>query len=129
MDKALLDQLAARAEQKERERMEVRKFSVGGIEMDFHKPPQMSLLEFIGALGDAKGAREIFRAQLALIYDCCPALQDPALHTAIGVVDPTDVPLKLMDIGEVGSLAEQLGAWLGITEDSDAPLEDMAKNS
>ena len=123
MEKMLLDQLAERAAQKERERREVRKFSVGGVEMEFRKPPQMDLLAFVGALGDAEGMQEIFRAQLALIYDCCPALQDPALHAAIGVVDPTDTPLKLMDIGEIGSLAEELGAWLGITE------EDAAKNS
>lgn len=123
MEKILLDQLAARAAQKERERSAVRKFSVGGVEMEFRKPSQMDLLTFIGALGDAEGMQEIFRAQLALIYDCCPALQDPALHAAIGVVDPTDTPLKLMDIGEIGRLAEALGVWLGITE------EDIAKNS
>lgn len=129
MEKALLDRLSARAAQKERERQEMRRFSVGEVEMDFRKPAQMDLLTFVGALGDAESAQEIFRAQMALIYDCCPALQDPALHEAIGVIDPMDVPLRLMDIGEIGSLAAQLGAWLGITAEDNTLSEDLAKNS
>ena len=45
MDKKLLEQLAARAEQKEKDRLEVKTFSVGGVDMLFHKPAQADQLD------------------------------------------------------------------------------------
>ena len=53
-------------------------------------------------------------------------MQDPELHTALGVTDPYDVIWALMDVREVNELAACLFTWLGlIAGDED---EDPAKN-
>ena len=56
MDKKLLEQLAARAEQKAKDRLEIKVFSVGGVDMQFHKPKQAAQLEYYGTLAEADGA-------------------------------------------------------------------------
>ena len=58
MDKKLLEQLAARAEQKEKDRLEVKTFSVGGVDMLFHKPAQADQLDYVEAINEASGARD-----------------------------------------------------------------------
>ena len=71
MDKKLLDQLAARAEQKAKDRLAVKVFSVGGVDMQFHKPKQAEQLEYYGTLAEAEGAETLIPLCAQLIYDCC----------------------------------------------------------
>ena len=120
MDKKLLDALAAKAEQRKADKAKVIQFKVGGQLLDFVKIGHTAQL-------DAYEAFLAAREQPAqLIYDCCPALQDTELHTALGVTDPYDVIWALMDVREVNELAASLFAWLGlIAGDED---ENPAKN-
>ena len=105
MDKKLLDALAAKAEQRKVDKTKAKQFEVGGQMLDFVKIGHTAQLD---------------------AYEACPALQDPELHTALGVTDPYDVIWVLMDVREVNALAASLFAWLGlIAGDED---EDPAKN-
>ena len=117
MDKKLLDALAAKAEQRKADKTKAKQFEVGGQLLDF-------VNEAFLAARDQPAQMLNIGAQL--IYDCCPALQDTELHTALGVTDPYDVIWVLMDVREVNALAASLFAWLGlIAGDED---EDPAKN-
>lgn len=137
MDNKLLEQLAARAEQKAKDRLEVRCFSVGGVQMQFAKPKQAAQLEYYGALSEASGAEALIPLCAQLIYDCCDDLHDPELHKAIGVTDPYDTVPKLLDVREIDQLGGELMQWLGLigtpvkavdgTQSTQA--EETAKNS
>lgn len=126
MDSKLLEQLAARAEQKEKDRLAVKVFSVGGVDMQFHKPKQDDQLAYVEALREIKNVRDSVAVSVSLIYDCCPDLQDPELHKTLGVVDPYDTVRKLMDIGEIDDLGAELAQWIGFLPGSQQ--EDAAKN-
>src|SRR5699024_9338799 len=114
MDKKLLEQLAARADQKAKARLEIKVFSVGGVDMKFNKPKQAEQLEYYGTLADADGAATIIPLCAQLIYDCCDDLHDPELHKAIGVTDPYDSVPKLLDVREIDQLGGELMQWLGL---------------
>ena len=114
MDSKLLEQLAARAEQKEKDRLAVKVFSVGGVKMAFRKPVQSKQLEYYGALAEATGADTVVPLCAQLIYDCCDDLHDPELHKAIGVTDPYDTVPKLLDVREIDRLGGELMQWIGL---------------
>ena len=137
MDKKLLEQLAARAEQKAKDRLEIKVFSVGGVDMQFHKPKQAEQLEYYGTLAEADGAEALIPLCAQLIYDCCDDLHDPELHKAIGVTDPYDTVPKLLDVAEIDRLGGELMRWMGLigtpVQASDGTqstqAEEAAKNS
>lgn len=127
MDKKLLDALAAKAEQRKADKTKAKQFEVGGQMLDFVKIGHIAQLDAYEAFLAARDQpSQMLDVGAQLIYDCCPALQDPELHTALGVTDPYDVIWVLMDVREVNTLAASLFAWLGlIPGDED---EDPAKN-
>lgn len=127
MDKKLLDALAAKAEQRKADKAKVIQFKVGGQLLDFVKIGHTAQLDAYEAFLAARDQpSQMLDVGAQLIYDCCPALQDPELHTALGVTDPYDVIWVLMDVREVNALAAALFAWLGlIAGDED---EDPVKN-
>ena len=137
MDQKLLEQLAARAEQKKHDRMEVKTFSVGGVDMKFHKPRQSDQLTYYGALAEAPGAEQLTPLSAQLIYDCCDDLHDPELHKTIGITDPYDTALALLDVRAIDPLGGQLMRWVGLigtpvqTDSGTASTqaEETAKNS
>lgn len=127
MDKKLLDALAAKAEQRKADKAKVIKFKVGGQLLDFVKIGHTAQLDAYEAFLAARDQpAQMLNIGAQLIYDCCPALQDTELHTALGVTDPYDVIWALMDVQEVNALAAVLFTWLGlIAGDED---EDPVKN-
>ena len=127
MDKKLLDALAAKAEQRKADKAKVIQFKVGGQLLDFVKIGHTAQLDAYEAFLAARDQpAQMLNIGAQLIYDCCPALQDTELHTALGVTDPFDVIWALMDVQEVNALAAVLFTWLGlIAGDED---EDPVKN-
>ena len=82
----------------------------------------------------SESAADTVRGCASLIYDCCPDLQDPELHKALGVTDPYDTVWTLMQPYEVDQLGGKLYRWLGLigprTDDGtpDATRVDTVKN-
>lgn len=127
MDKKLLDALAAKAEQRKADKAKVIRFKVGGQLLDFVKIGHTAQLDAYEAfLAAREQPAQMLNIGAQLIYDCCPALQDPEMHTALGVTDPYDVIWVLMDVREVNSLAAALFTWLGLIDGDED--EDPAKN-
>lgn len=97
MDKKLLDALAAKAEQRKADKTKAKQFEVGGQMLDFVKLGHTAQLDAYEAfLAAREQPSQMLDVGAQLIYDCCPALQDPELHTALGVTDPYDVIWVLM---------------------------------
>lgn len=130
MDKKLLDALAAKAEQRKAEKAKGKQFAVGGEMLDFVRIGHTAQLDAFEAFAEAQGKpSQLMAIGAQVIYDCCPALQDTALHAALGVTDPYDTVWALMDVAEVNQLANELFVWLGILpKDADTSTEDTAKN-
>ena len=127
MDKKLLDALAAKAEQRKADKAKVIQFKVGGQLLDFVKIGHTAQLDAYEAFLAARDQpAQMLNIGAQLIYDCCPALQDPELHTALGVTDPYDVIWALMDVQEVNALAAVLFTWLGLI--AGVEDEDPVKN-
>lgn len=129
MDKKLLEAFAERAEQKEKSRAETKEFELGGIKVKFVKPSQKEQLEIYESMSDATGAGDLVELSTALIYDCCPDLQDPELHKTLGVIDPYDTVRKLLDVHEIDVLGGLLMGWFGLLpQNAREKVEDLAKN-
>ncbi len=120
MDRALLTAFTERAEQKSKSRAECKKFEFPGVgELLFSKLSQRAAMNLMGEMAEASQKPgsfvSVIEAQIRLIYDCCPALQDAELQKNLGVLDPYDTVLKLLDVPEAVELAGKLGEWMGIT--------------
>ena len=115
MDKKLLDALAAKAEQRKADKAKVIQFKVGGQLLDFVKIGHTAQLDAYEAFLAARDQpAQMLNIGAQLIYDCCPALQDPELHKALGVTDPYDTVWTLMQPYEVDQLGGKLYRWLGL---------------
>ena len=125
MDQKLLETLAARAEQKEKSRAETKTFTIGETAMEFVKPSQGKMLEYFESMVESSGAAGVLSLATTMIYDCCPSLQEPELHAALGVVDPMDTDGKLLDMMEINALGNKLADWIGLNP---AAAEDTVKN-
>ena len=112
MDKKLLEALSARAEQRDEAKRKGAKFCVAGEELDFVQPGVDVKLSYAEALNSGDTAA-LLRSCANVIYDCCPALQEPELHAALGVTDPYDTVWKLMEPYEIDQLGGKLYKWLG----------------
>ena len=119
MDKRLLESLAARAEQRTKDRKEAKQFEVGGEMLTFVQPSTEAKLGYAEAML-SEGVADTVRACASLIYDCCPDLQDPELHKALGVTDPYDTVWMLMQPYEIDQLGGKLYRWLGLIGSSAA---------
>ena len=131
MDKDLLDALAARAEQRALARTEIGRFEIGGQMLDCKKLTPAQQLEYYSAMSESGGAADMIAVCVSLIYDSCPALQDPELHRMLGIADPYDAVRRLMDVRELDQLGGKLFRWNGLLSDADGgpKAEELAKNS
>ncbi len=119
MDKKLLRaELAARAEQKEKDRLEVKTFSVGGVDMLFHKPAQADQLDYVEAINEASGARDSVAVSVSLIYDCCRDLQGPSAARGARRDRPLRHGASPDGCREIDKLGAALARWIGLLPDS-----------
>lgn len=130
MNKTLLEQFAQKAEQKAQSRLEVKTFSLAGIDTPFKQLNYNEKLEYFEMLVEAgSNAFKCHNIGKQMIYDCCPTLQDDELIKTLGCVDPYDVVTKLLDIAEIDELGLKLMKWQGITkEDNNVDAEQIEKN-
>lgn len=125
------DELLAKREQREKDRLAVKEISVPGTGKGllFRKPGETKMLELFGALGDASGNTEqMLKAGDLAIYHCCEQLQDTKLHSQLGIGDPPDVVPALFTVQERNLIAGELLTWLGLIGTPAEPEEDPVKN-
>lgn len=110
----LFNALAARAEQREKEKLEVKEFKIGDTAVKFCKLNTEKELEYYEKFSEASGANELIDFCTCLIYECCPTLQEPELHKILNVVDPLDSVRKLLSAHEIDVLGGELMRWIGL---------------
>lgn len=130
MNKTLLEQFAQKAEQKAQSRLELKTFSLAGIDTPFKQLSHNEKLEYFEMLVEA-GSNVAKNNNICkqMIYDCCPSLQDDELVKTLGCVDPYDVVPKLLDIAEIDELGLKLLKWQGIMKDDKSiDIDQLEKN-
>ena len=121
--KITFDELVARREQRENDKLKVGMLTIPGtgVGLEARMPPQKAVLELYGELGSAKDTLDALRCGNHALYVCCPQLQDRALQKELGV---DENPMGILDV-----LFTQLGGealrFLGLLP----PLPKSAKDT
>ena len=85
--KITFDELVARREQRESDKLKVGMLTIPGtgVGLEARMPPQKAVLELYGELGNAQDALAALRCGNHALYVCCPQLQDRELQKELGV--------------------------------------------
>ena len=124
--KISFDELVARREQREADRLKVGMLTIPGtgVGLEARMPPQKAVLELYGELGSAQDALAALRCGNHALYVCCPQLQDRDLQKAL---DVDEDPMGILDALFTPVEQDQLGGdalrFLGLLP----PLPDKTK--
>ena len=124
--KITFDELVARREQRESDKLKVGMLTIPGTGegLEARLPPQKAVLELYGDLGNAQDALAALRCGNHALYVCCPQLQDRALQKELGV---DENPMGILDVLFTPVEQDQLGGealrFLGLLP----PLPEDAK--
>lgn len=94
--KITFDELVARREQRENDKLKVGVLQIPGtgVGLEARMPPQKAVLELYGELGSAQSALEALQCGNHALYACCPQLQDRSLQKELGVDED---PMRIID--------------------------------
>lgn len=115
--KITFDQLIARREQREADKLKVGMLTIPGTEegLEARMPSEAALLEIYGEGAAASGAGELLRCGNHALYACCPQLQDRELQKQLGVdEDPMGIIDALFSLPEQDQLGGQALRFLGL---------------
>ena len=124
--RATLDDLIARKLARDLERNETREIGIPsmGKALLFERIPDDECIGLLDGITEAAGASDVYGMYAKMLYRCCPALHDGALHTAIGASSPEDVVPLLFSAADVMTAGEALARFLGLDK-----IGDDAKNA
>lgn len=135
--KITFDQLLAKREQREADKLRVGMLKIPGTEegLEARMPSKAAILEIYGEGSAAVGPEAMLRCGNHALYACCPQLQDRELQRALGVdEDPMGIIDALFSLPEQDLLGGQALRFLGLLAeeagDGRTPetAEDTAKN-
>ena len=124
--KITFDELVARREQREADRLKVGMLTIPGtsVGLEARMPPRKAVLELYGELGSAPDALAALQCGNHALYVCCPQLQDRNLQRELGVDED---PMGILDALFTPVEQDQLGGdalrFLGLLP----PLPDKTK--
>lgn len=108
MNKVTFDdilKLKLRREEQQSETLDIEIPALGKA-LEFKSPSCVSQLDFISEVRTAGNIENSYDAYRRLVYDCCPALHNDALHDDLNVKDPYDIidmlftPIEVIEIGD-----------------------------
>lgn len=134
--KMTFDELLARKEQREADRMRIGEITVPGTDqvLEVRTPGDKAVMSIYGSLMGAESPEDALAASRKAIYDCCPALQDGKLHAALECqAEPIRVVDRLFNVAEIDAMGGDVLRFLHlIPEKSKAaeenPGEETVKN-
>lgn len=119
--KLTLQDLIARAEQRKKDKKELRQLYVKSQDglITIIKPDRELVYDALDMEDSAEGDRY-------LVYNCVvdPDLKNPELHKAYGVVSPMDIVDEIFDPGEVASISKEIVRLAGYV-DSVKVVDDL----
>lgn len=121
------DELLAKREQREADRLKIGMLTVPGSEcgLEAQMPKDNVVLELFGELAAANEGTQALLCGNHAIYACCPQLWDKNLQTELGVQDD---PMRIIDVLFTVSEQNQLGGqaliFLGLLPDPKKKTEE-----
>ena len=125
--KILFDELVARREQREADKMKIGELRIPGTDqtLEARMPPKKAVLELYGELAAANDAMGALRCGNHALYAVCPQLQDRELQKEIGTAeDPMGTIDALFSVMEQDKLGEQALQFVGLLPSAPAEAED-----
>ena len=125
--KILFDELVARREQREADKLKVGVLRIPGTDrtLEARMPSKKAVLELYGELASAADAASALRCGNHALYAVCPQLQDRKLQQEIGTAeDPMSTIDALFSLMEQDKLGEQALQFVGLLPSAPAEAED-----
>lgn len=125
--KILFDELVARREQREADKLKVGELRIPGTDqtLEARMPSKKVVLELYGELAAAADAQAALRCGNHALYTVCPQLQDRALQQEIGTADdPMSTIDALFSLMEQDKLGEQALQFVGLLPSVPVDAED-----
>lgn len=129
MGKLTLNDLLARKEQREAEKIEFKKVYVPSMEgeLELKKLPLTRFLGLLDGLNEDMGAGEAMRAQLEVIYEFVPLFHNKELQDAYECVEPTEIVAKIFNdnLSEINLVLTEIFGFYGMDS---GEIIDSVKN-
>ena len=125
--KILFDELVARREQREADKLKVGVLRIPGTDqiLEARMPSKKVVLELYGELASAADAAGALRCGNHALYAVCPQLQDRELQKEIGTADdPMSTIDALFSLMEQDKLGEQALQFVGLLPSVPVDAED-----
>ena len=125
--KILFDELVARREQREADKLKVGVLRIPGTDqiLEARMPSKKVVLELYGELSAAADAQAALRCGNHALYTVCPQLQDRKLQQEIGTAeDPMSTIDALFSLMEQDKLGEQALQFVGLLPSVPVDAED-----
>ena len=125
--KILFDELVARREQREADKLKVGVLRLPGTDqiLEARMPSKKVVLELYGELASAADAAGALRCGNHALYAVCPQLQDRKLQQEIGTAeDPMSTIDALFSLMEQDKLGEQALQFVGLLPSVPVDAED-----
>ena len=125
--KILFDELVARREQREADKLKVGVLRIPGTDqtLEARMPPKKVVLELYGELASAADAAGALRCGNHALYAVCPQLQDRKLQQEIGTAeDPMSTIDALFSLMEQDKLGEQALQFVGLLPSAPVEADD-----
>lgn len=125
--KILFDELVARREQREADKLKIGELRIPGTDqtLEARMPSKKVVLELYGELAAAADAAGALRCGNHALYAVCPQLQDRALQQEIGTADdPMSTIDALFSLMEQDKLGEQALQFVGLLPSAPVDAED-----
>lgn len=120
--KITLEELIARKEQSQRDKLEYKEIEVKilGGDITVKKLPLATILRMLDDAGDKRTATEAMEFSKQLIYKSCPLLQDKKLQSAYSeqITEPFDIVTAVFDdnVGVINDITENILSFYGMSE-------------
>lgn len=133
MPQISFDELIAKREQREKDRLKVCNIPIPGTDkyLIAKMPTDSKMLDLFGKFATSYGDRDmvdLLRMSDEAIYVCCEQLQANKLRESLGVSDPLDVVPALFTVPERNEMSTPILKFLGLLKDDDEDDNDVIEN-
>ena len=133
MELISFDELIAKREQREKDRLKVGKIPIPETDryLIAKMPTDSKMLDLFGKFAESYNDREmgnLLRMSDEAIYACCEQLQDKKLRESLGVSDPLDVVPALFTVPERNEMSTSILQFLGLLNADDNEEDDAFEN-
>lgn len=120
--KITLEELIARKEQSQRDKLEYKEVeveSLGGV-LTLKKIPLAAVLRILDNAREESTLSRNLDTNKELIYKCCPLLQDKKLKEIYGeqIAEPYDIVTAVLNdnVGEIAKIADKIMEFYGLND-------------